>query len=185
MANVEVEVGSFENGRVWCSESHKKGGETTKNGSTAQYAKRSPQIAVQRISVSSGRTINLGQFNFARVDVSLSFDHDSSHDDAFMNATQVVDEIIDREIASLGKNDRKNVSVSLSDDSKNVTIGVTYGLTVSVKNMNSVRIDYGVTQPVDGENIDSAFSELQTHVGKKVFERKEALRNGTNEDFGL
>jgi hypothetical protein len=182
MSDVQVDV--FRGGRAWSSETRKDGMNSVDAASTSPV-KQSDRLR-KSLSLTSGRTVNLGSFNFARVDVGIEFDYNGEHGNAYDAALGIIDEIINRECAALNGDGRTDILIERPDDAVNVCVTVQYGLTISLKNMNSAKIDYGMKNPIsDDADLEASFKELQDFISKKISARKDALRNGTASEFGL
>ena len=55
-------------------------------------------------------------------------------------------------------------------------VNINLGLTISLGNYNSAKLNFGVTDPVrEGESVDDAFERIYSFVEKKLVEKQEAL----------
>ena len=120
------------------------------------------------VSVSLGKTISLGDFNFARVDAGVEFADDGSGD-AIGCAKRIAQEVLDREAAAITQTDRVSVPLTFADDFASRRIRVTYGMTRSLKAYESVRFDVTVDEPVaDGVPFESALKAVQGMTGRFI-----------------
>lgn len=159
----------LEFGQVLVSRESKVGGvvERTMEGSVGsvgvEVADSKPAIR----SVRMGRTISLGDFNFARVDCGVEFAVGSG--DATETARMVVSEVLEREIAAITGNARKKGDLSVMDGLKGRRIHVTYGMTKSLKAYESARFDVTVDEPVaDGVSFEEALASVQAVTGRFI-----------------
>lgn len=128
------------------------------------------------VSVSLGRTISLGDFNFARVDAGVSFVDDGSVD-AIGCARRIAQEVLDRETAAITQSDRVAVPLTFADDLCSRRIKVTYGMTRSLKAYESARFDVTVDEPVSDEvPFETALKAVQTVTGRFIEAELKGLR---------
>jgi hypothetical protein len=164
-------------GQVIVSREQKVGGasERTMTGSETE-----PVLVTEAkgrtVSVSLGRTISLGDFNFARVECGVQFADDG--DDAIGCAKRIAQEVLDRESAAITNGDRVAVPLTFADDLSARRIKVTYGMTRSLKAYESARFDVTVDEPVaDGVPFETALKAVQGITGRFIEAELKALRS--------
>jgi hypothetical protein len=127
-----------------------------------------------------GATINLGNYEFARIQVTVNAVGDIKlieETEAYIEA--VAGEILNREVASVKGRERENKAVP--DPPEHIQyciIGLDYGLTVNVGNMNSRKIDRGYSIPCRPSDVEEAFGKMAKYLGDKIQEKVSALRAG-------
>jgi len=182
-------------GREFHTHTQKKDGQ---EGVIKDEFKRSGQWAdhsadkSNNCSVSSGVTISRGNFQFARVDVGLTFGFDPeiiSEDDAYDIATSVVDEILSREEGSIRQTMRAVVPMREFGASQGIagrSIYIGYGLTMNgSQKFESHRIDVGRTLPIaDDASIEVAFESLGEQLGSRISMERSRIENRSG-DKGL
>ena len=120
-----------------------------------------------RVGFSCGRTMDMGNFNFARIDIGITFN--GSGDRAVDCARSICHEVLDREAASVQSRKRENVEISGADELTGRIIRLTYGVTRSLKGYESYRFDVTVEHPVDdGVPMEDALVELQALTAKAI-----------------
>jgi hypothetical protein len=126
-----------------------------------------------RVGFSCGRTMDMGNFNFARLDIGITFN--GSGERAIDCARSICHEILDREAAAVQSRSRENIEIVDADDLTGRVIRLTYGVTRSLKGYESYRFDVTVEHPVDdGVPIEEALVGLQSLTSKAIeaeFER--------------
>ena len=128
------------------------------------------------VSVSLGRTISLGDFNFARVDAGVTFADNGG--DAIECARRIAQEVLDRETAAITNGDRVSVPLTFADDLTARRVKVTYGMTKSLKAYESARFDVTVDEPVaDGVPFETALKAVQSVTGRFIEAELKRLRS--------
>jgi len=162
----------LEFGQVLISRESKSSGnvERTAEGSVGSVGVEVASVKAATRSVRMGRTVSLGDFNFARVDVGVEFAPTASFvGDAVETLRKVVEEILEREIAAITSNTRKKGDLSEMDDLQGRKIHVTYGMTKSLKAYESARFDVTVDEPVaDGVAFEAALLAVQGLTSKFI-----------------
>jgi hypothetical protein len=127
------------------------------------------------IRVCHGRTINLGNYESARISVSYTAMSDD-YESAMESARGIVLEILAREVASLKGESRKPVSLGETVGS-GAMVGLDYGLTLNLGNFESAKIDIGVTAPVgDEEAVEDARSRISESCENRVKDEVAIIR---------
>lgn len=133
------------------------------------------------VRVSSGRTIPIGPFEFARVSVGLNlFIKDEEQKKAAFDAAQmVVLEILERETSSLSKKSdeapREPVPIVFDFPCVRRVLSVEYGLTLKhpSKQYEFNKMDFGLTVPVsDGADLEIHAMQMQTWLEERCVAEK-------------
>lgn len=141
-------------------------------------------------SSSCGRTISLGDFQFARVNtgigVGLPFGADKeARDLAHDRMEAAIDEVLDREEAFIRGQDRVHKYVVLNGLGVKISIWLDYGLTLKGKGRDSHKFDISSSRYLsDGSDFEAQIEELSKEVGERVGKRKKKVL-GINEDVGF
>jgi hypothetical protein len=161
----------LEFGQVVVSRESKSSGnvDRTAEGMVGSVGVEVASVKAATRSVRMGRTVSLGDFNFARVDCGVEFAADATLGDAIETARKVVEEILEREIAAITGSGRKKGDLSVMDGLKGRRIHVTYGMTKSLKAYESARFDVTVDEPVaDGVDFEAALLAVQGLTSKFI-----------------
>lgn len=154
---------------------HKKDGNETRElgefTGDQHFAVQGDVVGAELVSVSSGRTIELAPYEFARVDIGLNahFKNKALADEAREACKEIVAEMLAREEAMISGANRANKPVEWKfDDGFARSIYVGYGLTLKgQKRFESHRIDQGRLWQVDD---DADFIVEIEKVGEWVVE---------------
>lgn len=120
-----------------------------------------------RVGFSCGRTMDMGNFNFARIDVGVTFNGSGGH--AIDCARSICHEILDREAASVQSRSRENVEISGADDLTGRIVRLNYGVTRSLKGYESYKFDVSVEHPLDdGVLFEDALKEMQALTSEAI-----------------
>ena len=140
-----------------------------------------PEGATQRTSgrdavrFSQGRTINLGDFEYARI--AASYSAQGAPPQLLEAGEAVVREILEREVAAATSQEREQGPLEAPEGAEAQTVGIDYGLTVNLGNYESAKVDVGITVPVgDGEELAAAVGRLQGQMTARVESELEKLR---------
>ena len=117
-----------------------------------------------------GATINLGNYEFARVDVFVEPIGDILKAEESMDwAEKWAGEILNREVASAKGLERDPKPLpECPEHIDHMVIGLQYGLTLNVGNMNSRRIDYGYHIPTMPSIAEEAWGEMSAFIGGRI-----------------
>lgn len=164
-------------GQVLVSREHKSGGVSDRTMEGTETEPTAFNRAKGRtVSVSLGRTISLGDFNFARVECGVEFADNGG--DAIDCARKIAQEVLDRETAAITKGDRVASPLIFADDLCSRRIKVTYGMTRSLKAYESARFDVTVDEPVaDGVPFEAALKGVQGITGRFIEAELKGLRS--------
>jgi hypothetical protein len=141
----------------------------------------------QRRGVSVGRTVNLGDFNFARIEVAFEFSTASmpEGENAIDCAHRIANEILFRECAAILERERESVSMTEADALLGRRVRLTYGITKSLKAFESVKFDVSADQPLaDGEAFEAALSKIQAETGDFI-KRELSRASKAGSDIGF
>lgn len=164
---------------------YRSGGREVPNGEsfegTGRVATQRDVSLMPRVSASVGRTVSLGDYEFARftVSMSVSIEEEAKRKEALDALLLVVKEIVDREEAAIRGSSRKAVKVSWNmAGSYARMVSVDYGLTLKAKiKMEFNKIDIGLNEPIgDDEDMDEAVARVQEWVGQRMLEERAKLQ---------
>lgn len=171
-------------------ESHTRkvdGGEETLvnyNVADGQFAKQAEVTGLESTYVSSGRTIELAPFEFARIDIGARAYHTLDKADAVYDALiEIVEAVIkaeEQEIAGI-KRAKLDPTIASVDVLNNAcvarSVSISYGLTLKgAKKFESHKIDVSrVKQIDDGEDIVAMFESVGKQVADRISERRERV----------
>jgi hypothetical protein len=159
---------------------------TVEGGNTDLRAVSPPQSGAMR-TVGVGRTINMGDFNFARIDVAFTFAVASLPQgvDATDCARVITGEILDREVAVITQEERKNCALPVADALAGRRLRVTYGVTRSPRPYESVRFDITVDEPLpDGADFEVELARVQAITGEFITKEFKRLSQPTTKQYG-
>jgi hypothetical protein len=141
------------------------------------------EFAKNRVGISVGRTVNLGDFNFARIEIAV--ESDGSGSDAIDCAHSIANEVLSREIAYLTQRDRENADLSFANDLTGRKIRVTYGMTKALKAFESFKFDVTIERCAsDGSDFEAFLLTIQEQTAS--FIEKELNRiNSSSVDGGF
>jgi len=165
------------------------GGELDRTGRFVQH--NYPDNAYL-ISVSSGRTISIGRFAFARITFTIEarvIMEDDARAEAYALMQEIVTEVLGREEAALRK---EKVEFKKLDVGENLlyarTIRLEYGLTIPLPNCESRKVDVGIAEPVDDdEPIENAIERVQKWVLERLAQKRSEVvaDDGEGFDYGF
>lgn len=129
------------------------------------------------IRVAHGRTVNLGNYESARITVSYSAVGSEAGVEKGMEKSRIiVMEALSREVCNLSQkpHTKKELGLPIGEAAK---IGVDYGLTLNLGNFESAKVDVGVTIPIpDGSTVDEALVRLSEILEKRIKAEVDAIR---------
>ena len=133
-------------------------------------------------SFTAGRTIGLANYEFARVScgIKIGLPLDSSQTDqdlAHARCVSAIDEVLDREEASVRGEDRELTPIDLNGVGKKVSIWLDYGLTLKKKGFDSNKVDVSSSRRLtDGSDFEEQLESLIQDVGGKLGKYKDKIR---------
>lgn len=157
----------------------------SKKSSPVMETEGTGEIAVQagsamNVTASAGRTISLGNFEFARVTVRLSA---AIERDQFASLQEVANSVVETEERVLkgGEGSASDIGDIPGTDR---SISIEYGMTISLKRYESAKVDVGITQPIsDDDDFATKLTEIQEWVASRLQEEVEKVKPGG--DVGL
>lgn len=169
------------NGQWWMSLDGKGLPSESDSGATGFVRfKVDPSRPVFPAPVRLGLTINLGNYESARVDVTVEPISEVAHiQDAWDWAEEWATEILNREAASAKGKDRKpRVLPDPPECVRALVLGLQYGLTINLGNFESVKIDYGYTIPANPQQALQVWTEMSSFVGSRIAKKVAKVRSG-------
>ena len=167
-------------GRYFTSVLPKKGAkeEAEFGGLAFKTVEIDPSKPLFPVSVSTGRTINLGDYEFARVDVGvdavgpIQMAHAST-----MWAEQVAEELLAREVA-MARDKKRDAGLlpAPPDGLQLLVLKLGYGLTLNLGNFDSARIDVGCSLPSNPSMLGATWAEMEEFVSKRISDRVAKIR---------
>lgn len=160
-----------------------------KSGNDGQAAEWT-DADTESLSVSFGRTIHLGNYEFARVGFGVKTGLlfpvvQEERDVAYRRMHDTVEEVLDREEAFLRGEDRKFEGIDLNGVGVNVAIWMDYGLTFKVKGMDSQKVDTSSSRRLsDGSDFEEKVAILQKEIGERIGAYKKRVL-GADGDVGF
>ena len=142
---------------------------------------------LRTIMFSTGRTVNVGPYRFARVECSCRLSSkDDVCDDAYEVCRVVASEIVSRECAALTKSSRDMELVCIDgvgDKWFDVEVSLSYGITVPAEGYQSSKVDVSrSSRVVNGNDAEVVVSELQDWMAKRISVFRDMFERG---DFDL
>lgn len=144
----------------------------------------------ESLSVSFGRTISLGNFEFARVNLGIMVGLpypvvQEAHDAAYKRMYEAVEEVLDREEAFIRGEEREFHPIDLNGIGVKVAVWIDYGLTFKKKGMDSNKVDISASRKLtDGSDFEEKVNELEKEVGDRIGAYKEMVL-GTDGNVGF
>lgn len=169
---------------------------TVKGKLIKEEAKAAGDAAVQSdedtddVSVSAGRTISLGNYEFARVTLGIKIGlplgtKQKDKDKAYYRLRDAVEEVLEREEALIRANDKEFKPIDLNGIGIKVAIWLDYGLTFKGKNGDSNKVDISFSRRLsDGSDFEEQLGSLEKELGEKIRDYK-ALVLGGGEEVGF
>lgn len=170
--------------------SGKKVGESSDFGATRVVNSTfDPTDPVFPVSVSLGRTVSLGNYEFARISVGVDvIGRVKARQELYEWGIAWCTEMLERELASIHSKDRDKNDLPPPPDSVVMVVPkLDYGLTIALAKFNSAKVDVGYSLPTDPDSLEAAWVEMQTFVGDRVSQQVSVLRGGkvVNKDMGI
>ena len=145
---------------------------------------------VENMSVSSGRTIALGNWEYARVGFGVKTGlkypvEQADRDEAYARMRDAIEEVLDREEAFIRGEDRAFGGIDLNGLGVTTAIWIDYGLTFKKKGMDSNKVDISSSRKLtDGSDFEEQINVLEKEVGDRIGEYK-AMVLGTDGNVGF
>lgn len=179
-------------GKTSHTHEHKKNGEvsTLKDDHKGDGLWGRQEIhGLDRAYAQAGRTISLGDFQFARFDVGIGAHYDEravSEDDLFDELQAIVDEVCEQEEAEIRGTPREQATLEIGTKCTGIVLTISYGLTLKgEQRFESHRVDLSRSRFVnDGADINAEFVKLQEWVGDRIEAEREKIESHRG-DTGL
>lgn len=131
-----------------------------------------------RVSYSAGKTISLGDFQFARVGVTVETEHgpnDESMTSALDKTRLIAKEIVDQEAASVKGEDREAGVYDPTGFSK-YRVTIEYGLTLKTGKFDSAKVDISMTRYTDDASFHGAVGAMRQQLAERVTVEAKAIK---------
>lgn len=129
-----------------------------------------------RLSYSAGKTISLGDYQFARVGVSIEVEYNQGEEErAFETTKYLAKEICEQESASVLSQDREAGEFTTGDFNK-YRLTIDYGLTLKTGRFDSAKVDVALTRYCLEQNLGSVLQEMRAILSKKVTEEAKEIK---------
>jgi len=144
----------------------------------------------ENLSASFGRTIHLGNFEFARVNCGIKAGllypvEQEQREATYKRMHDAIEEVLDREEAFIRGQDREFKPIDLTDLGVQLSIWVDYGMTFKNKGMDSNKVDVSASRRLaDGSDFETQLTILSEEVGERIGAYKARVL-GTDGDVGL
>ena len=136
------------------------------------------EFAKNRVGISVGRTVNLGDFNFARIEIAV--EADGSGSDAIDCVHSIANEVLLREIAYLTQRDRDNADISFANQMTGRKIRVTYGMTKALKAFESFKFDVTIERCAsDGSDFEAFLLTIQEQTASFIEKELNRINSGS------
>jgi len=139
----------------------------------------------EEFSAEFGRTISMGNYEFARVSfgarVSIPLPiEDDEREKIYKRLHDTVDEVLSREEACLRGNPYENREIDIRGLGKNAFVWLNYGMTFKGAGMDSNKVDVSASRYVDNADgdIEAVIIALGDEVGKRLNEYRDRVVAG-------
>ena len=145
---------------------------------TATTAKFAWTEGVSRLSYTAGKTISLGDYQFARVGVSIEVEHgDDDYNKAFEITKYLSKEICEQETASVLSIDRENGEFKTGGLNK-FRLTIDYGLTLKTGRFDSAKVDIALTRYCLESDLGSVLAEMRGILSQRVSDEAKEIKKG-------
>lgn len=129
-----------------------------------------------RTSYSAGKTISLGDFQFARVAVTVEVEHSDDDVNAAFDTTRfIAKEITDQEAASVKGEDREQSDFYTGDFSK-WRVSIDYGLTLKTGKYDSAKVDISMTRYTERASLGDTVSEMRKELAQRIMAESREIK---------
>ena len=139
------------------------------------------------VKVEGGRTLSMAPREFARIAFGFKgvISDVSFRDDAYMQAKEIVNEVLNRECYKIVGQSRVDEAINWGFDGP-VEIWLSYGVTLKTGTAyESGKADIGINVPLsDSQNLEAEIKAIQDWIATKMIEEEKNIRGG-GEDFGV
>tara|TARA_Y100000310_G_scaffold96185_1_gene93958 strand:+ start:3579 stop:4100 length:522 start_codon:yes stop_codon:yes gene_type:complete len=170
-------VNNFEEQRETTSKTRSKK-EATELTQTAIPINFSWAQGVPRTSYNAGKTISLGNYQFARVGVTIEIEHKSSEeasDDVYEVAKYLAKEIVSQEEASIKKEERERGEFKTGDYTK-FRLTLDYGLTLKTGKFDSAKVDIALTRYASLRDLSSTLNGMRELLSLRLREEAKEIK---------
>lgn len=176
--------------KYWTTLKSKGQPEITEHGASGfKVLKIDPDKPVFPMTVQFGRTVPIGDYEFARISVKVDVIGPlEDRDDLYEWGHLAVNELLQREVASVLDNERPEYEISPPPPTTQMlVVGVDYGLTFKRKKFEFDKVDVGYSVPCSPGELEGTWKLIGSFIGEKVQARvgniKGAGKSGSN--YGL
>lgn len=132
-------------------------------------------VGAPRTAYATGKTISLGDYQFARIGVRVQVEHsDDKATEAFEAAKFIAREITEQEAASVKSEDRENLPFTDGGFSK-FEVTIDYGLTLKTGRFDSAKVDIALTRSTDG-NLGETVSAMRALLASAVMDEAKEIK---------
>ena len=146
-----------------------------------------PKKPLFPVSLSTGRTISLGQYEFARIEVGVDAIGPVQFAPAYYKWAEAMGaELLAREVASAKDQKRKPGPLPDPPDGLQLVIlRLQYGLTMSTGKFESAKADVGLSLPSSPDHIHETWVELEKFVSDRITQQVNKVRGKPSLDVGI
>lgn len=139
-------------------------------GLTFRQVKIDPSRPVFPVMCATGRTINLSNYEFARVDVGVdAIGPVQSAPAIYKWAESVAEELLAREVASAKAVKRQAIPIAEApSEVQMLVLRLQYGLTLNLGQMRSARTDVGLSLPSSPALLNDTWLTLESFVSDRI-----------------
>ena len=132
-----------------------------------------------RVSYTAGKTISLGDFQFARVGVTIETEYlrDDDMTAAFDTVKAASKEIVEQESASLKSEDRDVQDVYMGHFKK-YRVTIEYGLTLKTGKFDSAKVDISTTRYTTFEFFGATVKSMRDQLAQRVMAESREIKGG-------
>lgn len=132
-------------------------------------------VGAPRTAYSTGKTISLGDYQFARIGVRIEVEHSAKDSlNALETARYLAREITEQEAASVLRAERQPQPFTDGGFSK-YEVTIEYGLTLKVGRFDSAKVDIALTRNSSGD-LQSVISEMRDILKEHVMAEARIIR---------
>jgi hypothetical protein len=129
-----------------------------------------------RTAYSAGKTISLGDYQFARFSVTIEVEHTSSREDAAYDLTKLLAvEIAEQEAAAVKSEAREPKPFTTGNFGK-YRISLEYGLTLKTGKFDSAKVDVSMTRLVTHDDFASSLADMRAKLSSRVMTEARTLK---------
>ena len=157
---------------------------------TGEVAEQEIPAGAIPLRYSTGRTIGTGTYAFARVECGVMVyadPRDNAEEECFDMCKAIVEEIIERECATLRDADRPQMGLERIPQAYGMQVWLQYGLTIPLKRYESAKTDIGRTIAIgDSAHISDEVAKLQKWIEERIVDVRDRIVGGSEgADMGI